>query len=244
MSLRPLNALNPLGQFDCVDGELASFKGGEVCTFATVTTSAQPGVTSSTDQAAYDVFDGYVQTTTTLGRPAVSKNFSVSGAPQVLATSRPLMLSDDGITGYGSLLGSVIGGTVGQGGATALGPSSATGSGKMTCWSQSGIFAVSLDACDTTTTTGLNPTNTTLTVGAPLKFTTAGLLAASGNGTNLAASAPVVATLIEFATNGSLVNTPNYLTQALNSPTGSTAASSLRKFTYAVIAFNPPTANG
>ena len=234
MSLRPLNAFNPLGQFDVHDTEAASFLGGEVCTFMGVTTNPQPGVTGSgLDLGAYDVFDGYVSTSTpALTRPTVTKTF-VAGTP------RPLMLADEGILGYGTILGSVIGGTTGQGGAVAVGPSSLTGSGKITCWANAGIFAISLDAVDSTSgATALVPTNTALTVGAALGFTATGLLTMKSNGEGTQS----VGNLIEFATNGSLVNTPNYLTQALNSPTGTTAAASARKFTYAVISWNPPTA--
>ena len=235
MSLRPLNAFNPLGQFDVLDTEAASFKGGEICSFTATPTASQPGITGSTDQATYDVFDGYVNQSGTLDRPALSKNWNGT----VLAvTNRPILLADDGITGYGTLLGSVVGGTAGQqttATATTLGPSSLTGSGKLTVWANPGIFAVSLDATDQTAG-GLLPTNTALSVGAPLYFTAAGLLTTAAN--KVAGSPPVVGNLIEFATNGSLVNTPSYLTQALNSPSGSAATT--RKFTYVVMNFNPP----
>jgi hypothetical protein len=266
MSLKLLQpGTEPLGQFDVVDAELTLFKGGEVCSFAAVLTNTQPGVTTSgLDQAAYDVFDGYVQNPAgTYLRPAVSKNWqaAVSGSAPYLpyvgtspTFTRPLFLADDGILGYGTLFGAVVGGTVGQqvngpGSYTGaiLGPNTATGSGKMTLWDKPGLYAVSLDAVDTTAATGLVPTNTThgLTVGSQLFFTPA----TAGNGGGLltptAASAcnttncPAVATFIEFNTNGSLVTTPNYLVAALNSPSGNVASPSGRNFTFATIVFRP-----
>lgn len=234
----------PLGQFDGYDSDVLTLKGGEVVSFASVTTSGQPGVyTAGLDQAAYDVFDGYVNSVGVLKRPAVSRKFD--GSTTLLTTSRPLMLSDDGITGYGTLFGSVVGGAVGQqvtGGAV-LGPHTATGSGKVTCWDKPGLYAVSLDAVDTAAN-GLVPSNTTLAVGSGLTFTSAGLLTpvTGGNAASVGGAAPKVANLVEFNTNGSLVTTPNYLVAALNSPSGNVSSVQPRAFTFATIYFAPPTA--
>jgi hypothetical protein len=239
MSLKLLQpGIQPLGQFDVVDSELASFKGGEVCTFKYVTTNSQPGVTTSgLDQAAYDVFDGYVNNGTNFVRPAVTKTFT-SGS------TRPLFLSDDGILGYGTLFGAIVGGTVGQQvngpnsytGAV-LGPHTSTGSGKMTLWDKPGLYAVSLDAVDSNATTGLQPTNTSLVGGDALYFTSSGLLTPTQ--TSAVSGSPVVARFIEFNTNQSLVTTPNYLVAALNSPSGNVSSVQARAFTYATISFNP-----
>ena len=63
-------------------------------------------------------------------------------------------LADEGIAGYGTLFGSVIGGTVGQGtgfgtspystaGVVVVGPQSSFGSGKVTLWHAPGLYGVS-----------------------------------------------------------------------------------------------------
>lgn len=241
MSLKLLQpGIQPLGQFDCKDSELTSFKGGEVCTFAYVQTNSQPGVTTSgLDQAAYDSFDGYINNGTNFVRPAVTKTFTGTG------TVRPLFLADDGITGYGTLFGAVVGGTVGQQvngpnsftGAV-LGPHTATGSGKMTLWDKAGLYAVSLDAVDTNASTGLQPTNVGLVGGDKLYFTAAGLLTPT-LASSVGGGGPVVGHLVEFNTNGSLVTTPNYLVAALNSPSGNVSSVQARAFTFATISFNP-----
>jgi hypothetical protein len=243
MSLKLLQSgLQPLGQFDGLDSDVLTLKGGEIVSFASVTTNAQPGVTTAgLDQAAYDVFDGYVNQSGVLKRPAVTRLFNgLAGMPTV--TSRPLMLSDEGITGYGTLFGSVVGGTIGQqvNGPTTftgavLGPSTATGSGKVTCWHLAGLYAVSLDNTDGY----LQPTNTTLTVNNALTFTSAGLLTPFGSANQLA-SAPVVAHLVEFNSNKSLVTTPNFLVAALNSPSGNVSSVGPRVFQFATIYFAPP----
>lgn len=229
MALKLLQpGVQPIGQFDGYDGNFLSLKGGEVVTLVSVSSTG-------TDKAAADSFDGYVNPSGVSKRPVVTSTLS--------STSRPLMLADEGITGYGTLFGSVVGGTVGQvvtGGAT-LGPHTATGSGKVTCWDKPGLYAVSLDACDLTASTGLQPTNTTLDVGAALYATSAGLLTPT-----LASSAggagPVVGRFVDFETNGSLVTTPNRLVAALNSPSGAVSSIGPRSFAFATFFFNPPSA--
>lgn len=249
MSLKLLQpGIQPLGQFDGLDSDVLTLKGGEVVSFAAVTTSGQPGVTTpGLDQAAYDVFDGYINSTGTLKRPAVSRLFD--GTTSLTIASRPLMLADDGITGYGTLFGSVVGGTVGQqvNGPTTftgsiLGPHTSTGSGKTTCWDKPGLYAVSLDACDTSATIGLQPTNATLTVGAALGFTSKGLLTPYASANNLGgagAGGNIVGHLVEFNTNQSLVTTPNYLVAALNSPSGNVSSVGPRAFQFATLYFAP-----
>ena len=75
MALKLLQpGIQPLGQFDGLDSDVLTLKGGEVVSFAQVTTSGQPGVTTAgLDQAAYDVFDGYVNQGGTFKRPAVTR---------------------------------------------------------------------------------------------------------------------------------------------------------------------------
>lgn len=252
MALKLLQpGIQPLGQFDGLDIDVLTLKGGEVVSFAQVTTSGQPGVTTSgLDQAAFDVFDGYVNQSGTLKRPAVSRLFD--GTTTLATTQRPLMLSDDGISGYGTLFGTVVGGVVGQvsygpnstvASVNLLGPHTSTGSGKTTCWDKPGLYAVSLDAVDTTASTGLVPGNTTLTVGSALTFTSKGLLTpvTGGSPATQGGTAPTVAHLVEFNTNQSLVTTPNYLVAALNSPSGSVGSVGPRAFQFATIYFAPPT---
>lgn len=213
MALKILQSgINPLGQFDSLDSELSSFKGGEVVTLTKVTYKGA-------DQAAFDVQDGYSGTVTKT-RPAVTLTL-VSGI-------RPLFLSDEGTVGYGTLFGSIVGASVGQNVAgTVVGPSTALGSGKITCWDKPGLYAVTLDACDQTASTGLVPGNASLACGDPLYATATGKLTpASGS----AFQAVAVGRFVEFATNGSLVTTPNYLTQA----------GALQSFTQAIFHFNPP----
>ena len=252
MSLKLLQpGTQPLGQFDGYDADYLTVKGGEVCTLGSVATFGQPGVTAAGyDKAAYDAFDGYVNPSLVAKRPVVTHTFG-SGTTGVLPSvaaqgtnPKPLMLTDDGILGYGTLFGAVVGGTVGQqvnGPLTytgaVLGPATQTGSGKITGWDKPGLYAVSLDACDTNASSGLQPTNTTLDVGAALTFTTSGLLTPVSGGNGF--GGPTVGRLVEFATNGSLVNTPNTLVAALNSPSGNVSSVGPRSFQFAVFFFNP-----
>ncbi len=206
--------INPLGQFDGYTGETLNFKGGEIATLAPM---LYPAV------GAQDVDDdGYIQ----WGAGAKV----VPGVSRALLTSstRPLFLTDDGIQYYGTLFGAVVGGSVGSQvngplsytGAV-LGPHTATGSGKVTCWDKPGLYGTTLDAVDVAAD-GLVPTSTItngLTVGFAITYTATGLLTPAGS-TNHLSGAPVVARLASFETNGSLVTTPGTLVAALNSPSG------------------------
>jgi hypothetical protein len=211
--------LYPLGQFDGLDAEVTTVSGGEVGSFSYI-------ARATADYRAADVDDGYVAQAGT--RPVVTVTL-VSGM-------RPLFLVDDGTTGYGTLFGEVVGATTGQivTGGTALGPHTATGSGKLTLWDKPGLYAVTLAAADTTLNSGLVPTNPALSGGDALYATAAGLLTPNAGA---AFEAVVVGRFIEFETDGSLVTTKEYLVSALNSPSGSTAAPF--SFTQAVFHFNP-----
>lgn len=216
MALRPLHAKNPVGSFDSRDSQLTSWLGGEVCSFVPVTFQGA-------DQGAADLSDGYFGTGNKR-RPAVT--FSLTPG------LRPLYLADEGSLNYGTLFGSVVGGQVGQqvtGGAL-LGPHTATGSGKVTLWGEWGIYGITLDAVDTTATTGLVPANATLQSGTPLYATTTGKLTPlSGTAFEVIA----VARFIDFETDGSLVSTTKAQVSALNSPSGMGAA--LLGFTQVII---------
>jgi len=218
MALKLLQpGVQPLGQYDGLDTEVLTLMGGEVVTFKSVL------ATAATDKAAYDVFDGYVNS---LKRVVVTRNVATS--------ARPLMLADEGITGYGTVFGAVVGGTVGQNvTGTTLGPHTATGSGKVTLWDKPGLYAVTLDAACDQAADGLVAANATLDTGAsltwvPASATVGGKLTPVGS-TAAAGNTVVVGHFVSFETNGSLVNTPNYLASALGS----------RTYTYAVFHFNP-----
>jgi hypothetical protein len=217
--------VQPLGQFDGYTGETLNFKGGEICTWATMPWPAA---------GAQDVNDGYLNPTG-LGKlvPGVSR-------ATLTGTSKPLFLSDDGLLHYGTLFGTVVGGSVGSVSfgpnssvptADLLGPSTATGSGKITLWDKPGMYAVTLDAVDTT---NLVPTNGALTVGSALSYTSTGLLTPVANSLT-SGSGFAVARLAEFSTNGSYVTTPNSLVAALNSPSGDVSSLQTLAFTQVVI---------
>lgn len=216
--------IEPLGQFDLLSGQ--SYLGGEVVQFTTVaTTVAGPA----------DDLDGYIGGS--LGGLGGTAGTTKPVLTRVLVPERrPLYLSDDGTANYGTLLGAVLGGVAGTqinnpGLSTytgaILGPASYVGSGRLTVWGKPGTYGVTLDACDTNATLGLQPTNPTLVPNAPL-FATVSNYTAPGSGVltpNAVQSFEgggtfglVVGYFIEFRTKGSLVSTPNRLVSALNSP--------------------------
>jgi len=218
MALKILQAgIEPLGQFDALDAQATSVLGGEVAGFTYVS------ITAGTDNAAYDVSDGYVAQANT--RPAATTTL-VSGM-------RPLFLVDEGTAGYGTLFGEIVGSAVGKTvtGGTALGPHTAEGSGKWTLWGKPGLYSVTLNAVDTTVNSGLVPTNPALSGGDALYATAAGLLTPD---VGSAFESAVVARFIEFTGPGYLVRSTLGMIQALNSPSGTSTAPGAQ-FTEAVI---------
>ena len=222
MALIPLQSgREPIGTYDCLDTDLPNILGGEVGQLRYVALTFP-------DLYAPDGGDGYVGVWPAATRPLVTV--------QLVSGRRPLFLTDDGLANYGTLYGSVIGGTAGQVvTGTVVGPSSAVASGKCTLWDKMGLYGITLDAVDTTPVTGLTPTNPTLTGGAALYATATGQVTPNAGA---AFENVVIGRMVEFTTNGSLVNTPANLVTALNSPSGTTGTV-LWPFTQAVIHFNP-----
>lgn len=219
--------IQPLGQFDGADGIYLTVKGGEVATIVGVSTTGS-------DKAAADANDGYASAATQ--RP-VATTALTSG-------DRPLFLVDEGIRGYGTLFGSVIGGIagqisdgVGQYNGQLLGPHTAAASGKLTLWDKPGTYAVTLDAVDTEPTVGLVPSNPTLTIGDALYATAAGKLTASGT----PFESVVLGRFLNFEPykGGSLVTTPVSLVSAANSPVGQ-GQPQRNALHRALITFHPP----
>lgn len=204
MALLPRSSMLPLGMFDLVNTEMASILGGEVMCF-----TRKLRTNSSTETAAQDALDGYLFDNAGAldNRPALTR----AAAGDV---DKMLMLADDGLANYGTLFGSVIGGSAGlTTTGTNLGPHTATASGKCTVWDKPGLYSVTVDALasDFITSvsqgaaTGLVP-STVLGYNASAKLahtSCSGAIASSG-----------VGFFVEFESSGSLVTTPNRLVGA------------------------------
>ncbi len=191
--------IQPLGQFDGDDTVIGTLKGGEIGTLC-----AKERVNSISEKAAYDVLDGYV---------GAAKRAAVTVATS--SGNNPLWLLDEGVAGYGTLFGSVIGTPVGLAAGAVLGPHTTAGSGKVTCWDKPGIYAVSVDAV-ATDANNLVVTNASLAPGTGVEYTDKGLLCATG-GTG--ALTKKVGYLVEFETSPFLVTTPPSLVGAALSAT-------------------------
>ena len=128
MALKVLQpGLQPAGQFDLKDG--TTLYGGEYVQMA-----------AASDYAASDV--------TNIG-PAFYMETSIRN---LAASIRFGGLADEGVEGYGTSFGTLIGATVGQGtgfgtlsttGVIVIGPQTSTGSGKVTVWHAPGLYGVS-----------------------------------------------------------------------------------------------------
>jgi len=190
--------VQPLGQFDCLDGYLSSIMGGEVGTLYQASRR-----NTASEKAAYDVLDGY-DNIHSVKRAAIAPRINDS-------RQRPLWLLDEGTVGYGTLFGQVIGTPVGLSTTgTNLGPHTAAASGKVTCWDKPGLYAVSVDAVDTSVD-GLVITNAVCVPGLALDVQSNGKLTPSGSGTAVGVT---VGRFVEFETHPFLVTTPPSLVGA------------------------------
>jgi len=196
MALYPLQpGLQPLGQFDVLDADLASVTGGEVMTLTTASR-----VNTSTEKAAADVLDGYDWAD--LGSRVASQLASTSA-------ELPLFLADDGSSpGYLTYFGQVVGGPVGLNttGGAVLGPHTGTGSGKVTLWGNPGLYAVDVTSVAATFVSSLP--NSGLAPGSTIGFNSSGQLAHGSSG---AVSGTGCAVFVEFESSPTLVNTPSRL---------------------------------
>ena len=140
--------LRPMGQFDLDDdATAANITGGELMTFA--------GAFAGTGAA--DIGNG---------TPSVEVGFSTTegtDATEATGTGDKQLgfLADEGIRGYGTLLGSAIGATAGlttqhgaAGGAVVIGPRSGLASGKVTLHHAPGLYGFSAPVDGSTTAVG------------------------------------------------------------------------------------------
>ena len=109
---------------------------------------------------------------------------------------------------FGTLVGGVVGNVVPNPsnltGATVLGPSTAYGSGKVTCWDKPGLYAVTLDAVASSvvTSAAVNPGD------AIYANTNGQLTLTSGEAFDTTGTPTIVGRFVEFSSNGSFVTTP------------------------------------
>lgn len=162
------------------------------------------GVTG-TDKHAKDVEDGYSVSGLNTVRPIVTTTFAGSETGNFFLVDEGSSNSTYG--GYGTLFGTVVGGISGQqtSGGAVLGPNTVTGSGKVTCWNNRGIYGVTIDALDSTLAA-----STSLPTATALYYTSAGKLCLTGQKVSSGAK---VGTFLEWSTGDTLVTTPRSLTR-------------------------------
>lgn len=202
--------VQPLGQFDFLDTDLANVLGGEV---GVLDEAARAN--SATEKAASDVLDGYLADEVDTGTPTASRSV-LRIADETVESVKAFYLLDDGQAGYGTLLGTLIGVPVGlattvASGGSLLGPHTAAASGKVTAWDKPGMYAVSGDAVG-----GLLNPNTGNLNDTPAPGTLLYREGSTGKLTEDTTSGDKLALFVELrgTGGGSLVNTPAELVGA------------------------------
>ena len=205
------SGIQPLGQYDFLDTDLASLTGGQIGTLDEASRTI-----TATEKAAQDALDGYVADLVDVGTPGASR--PVLRLADTSSESTDLFyLLDDGQAFYGTLFGELIGTPVGlatttSSGGSLLGPNTAAGSGKVTAWDKPGLYAVSTDSLDSDvvpTTGNLNDT--------PLPGELLYRGSTTGQLTRATTSSDKIALFVELSGNGSLVTTPGRLVGAAES---------------------------
>lgn len=187
------SGVQPLGQFDVLNTEAADIVGGELMTLDKYATGNTAAETAAADVGA----DGYIVVggTITAYRTVAKKASTGTG---------PVFLADDGKAGYGVLFGSIVGASTGLAAGTNLGPSTLTGSGKVTLWDKPGLYGVSLDALASGVIESISGNITRTPTPGTALYCSSGKLALSGTG-------QAVAYFVEMSNSGGLVQTPTRL---------------------------------
>ena len=199
--------LNPLGQFDCKDGDVTSVVGGLIGTWDSVVR------TEASDEGTFDIFDGYTSQNVHTGSNTAYRPY-IRIANTAGDNNKAMFLLDDGISGYGTLFGSVLSMFSPTG--TAIGPTTALASGKVTCWDKAGLYAATFEACYS----NINVTQGALQAGqdtpAPgdllYRHQSTGKICRYATAT--AATSNVIGVYVEHANSASLVTTPAKLVGA------------------------------
>lgn len=200
--------VQPLGDFDVLDTDQSSVEGGYIMTLDEAVRSV-----SSTEKAAYDVLDGYIDDQIDVGTSA-ARRVIARIADDNSETYDLFYLADDGNEAeYGTLFGEVIGSPAGLSTTgTRLGPHTSTGSGKVTLWDKPGLYGVTLDSC----ATDVVPTSSGNLYDTPLPGTIL-YRSTSGTLTRETGTSDKIGAFVELANDGSLVTTPNKLVGATES---------------------------
>lgn len=238
MALKLLQpGIEPAGQFDLADEDADYLRGGEVISMM--------NLDAANDGYAADVGGGQIGDVAGVTHQATGQGPSVQmyagrllpvgGAAAGGDSTQFHGLADEGSTGYGTLFGTVIGGTAGQGtgfgsrstaGVVTVGPRTNFASGKVTCWSKPGLYGVSLDGWNSGITAitiralginaeigGTTATGDAAGAGAQrgklTNATVSGLVGAAETGGSLAANGLAVALNIGPVSDSSLVSTSN-----------------------------------
>lgn len=209
--------VQPLGQFDFLDTDLASVTGGELGTW-----DIAARTNSATEKAASDVLDGYVAPDIDTGVPTAWRPVLRLADNGAADGYKAYYLLDDGLENYGTMFGDVIGTPTGLlTTATSIGPHTAAASGKVTAWAMPGIYGVSLDSVYSGDT-GVPQSGISASADTPLPgellyrhSTTAQLARYAASGvTKSDVNGNKVAVFIEMSGSPSLVTTPGRLVGA------------------------------
>jgi hypothetical protein len=203
--------IQPLGQFDFLDGDLASVVGGMIGVWGAVSR------TSTADLAAFDAKDGYASSSVSESSNAATRPVLQIADGGAGDNSKEMFLLDDGIAGYGTLFGSTI--SMFDPTGSAIGPHTDKASGKVTAWDKPGLYAATFEACYTATLAQNLGNGTLAATGdtpAPgdilYRHSTTGKICRADTATSPTLNK--IGVYVEHATNGSLVTTPAKLVGA------------------------------
>jgi len=187
--------IQPVGVYDVLDSDVGIIKGGEIGVLDVVASSR------STDHAADDAFNTFVADGISSG-DTTKKRVVVRVADEPTEDRKLFYLIDEGIDDYGTLFGKTDTNVLRANAGVSIGPSTMSGSHKITLWDHPGRYGISLNNVHTDTGPNqqLEPGGDTPLPGELLYRHTDGKI------TRIASTGDKIGAFVELTNNNSLVS--------------------------------------
>ena len=196
--------IQPVGVYDVLDADVGIIRGGEIGVLDVVISSRL------NDRAADDAFNTFIADGIDSG-DTTRKRIVVRVADEATETRKLFYLIDEGIDDYGTLFGKTDNNVMNSTAGTSIGPSTLSGSHKVTLWDHPGRYGISLNNVhsDTGPNQQLEPDGDTPLPGELLYRHTDGKI------TRIASTGDKIGAFVELTNNNTLVSSSDRIVSAV-----------------------------